>query len=63
MSAVTTAPEPPPGRSRRPALLEHFVHVQDPGDVRRFLHPLREMLMLVVCGTIADCNNYDAIAD
>ena len=55
--------EPPPGRSRLAALLEHFGSIEDPRDVRRILHPLREILLLVVCGTIADCDDYDAIAD
>ena len=26
-------------------------------------HPLPEVLLLVVCGTIADCDDYDGIAD
>jgi hypothetical protein len=63
MSTITTAPEPPPGRSRLAALLEHFAQIQDARDVRRILHPLREVLLLEVCGTIADCDDYDAIAD
>jgi DDE_Tnp_1-associated len=58
-----TAIEPPLGRSRLGALLEHFASIEDPRDVRRILHPLREVLLLVVCGTIADCDDYDAIAD
>lgn len=63
MSAIAAMPEPPPGRSRLAALLEHFSHIQDPRDVRRILHSLREVLLLVVCATIADCDDYDAIAD
>jgi predicted transposase YbfD/YdcC len=63
MSAMPTAPEPLPGRSRLAILLEHFGRIEDPRDVRRILHPLREVLLLVVCGTMADCDDYDAIAD
>jgi hypothetical protein len=63
MSALAAAPASPPGRSRLTALLEHFAYIQDPRDVRRILHPLREVLLLVVCATIADCDDYDAIAD
>jgi hypothetical protein len=63
MCTIATAPEPLPGRSRLAALLEHFAQIQDPRDVRRILHPLREVLLLVVCGTSADCDDYDAIAD
>jgi len=63
MSAIAIASEPLPGRSRLAGLLEHFAHIQDPRDVRRILHPLREVLLLVVCASIADCDDYDAIAD
>ena len=63
MTALTTVPEPLLGRSRLAALLEHFAAIEDPRDVRRILHPLREVLLLVVCATIADCDDYDAIAD
>ena len=51
-----------PRRSRLTALLEHFSVVEDPRDVRRILHPLPEILLLVVCGTIADCDDYEEIA-
>ena len=63
MSPIATALEPPHGKSRLAALLEHFAQIQDPRDLRRILHPLGEVLLLVVCGTIADCDDYDAIAD
>jgi len=49
-------------RSRLAALLDHFATVEDPRDVRRILHPLPEILLLVVCGTIADCDDYEDIA-
>ena len=52
-----------PRKSRLSALLEHFAAVEDPRDVRRILHPLPEILLLVVCGTIADCDDYEDIAD
>ncbi len=29
--------------------------------MRRVAHPLAEVLLLVVCGTIADCDDYEAI--
>ena len=51
-----------PRKSRLAALLEHFSQVEDPRDVRRILHPLPEVLLLVVCGTIADCDDYEDIA-
>jgi len=49
-------------KSRLAALLDHFAEVEDPRDVRRILHPLPEVLLLVVCGTIADCDDYEDIA-
>ncbi len=51
-----------PRKSRLTALLDRFAQVQDPRDVRRILHPLPEILLLVVCGTIADCDDYEDIA-
>lgn len=52
----------PVGKRRLAALLDHFAQVEDPRDVRRILHPLPEILFLVVCGTIADCDDYEDIA-
>ena len=50
------------GKSRLSVLLEHLSTIDDPRDVRRILHPLAEILFLVVCGTIADCDDCDDIA-
>ena len=49
-------------KSRLAALLDHFSRVEDPRDVRRISHRLDEILLLVVCGTIADCDDYEDIA-
>ncbi len=49
-------------KSRLAVLLAHFAAIDDPRDVRRISHPLAEILLLVVCGTIADCDDYDHIA-
>ena len=54
--------DPLPGKSRLALLLDHFAAIPDPRDVRRIPHPLAEILLLVVCGTIADCDDYDHIA-
>jgi hypothetical protein len=59
---MTPPTETSPRKSRLAALLEHFSRVEDPRDVRRILHPLPEILLLVVCGTIADCDDYEDIA-
>ena len=48
-------------KSRLGILLEHFSTIEDPRDVRRIAHPLAEILLLVVCGTMADCDDYDHI--
>ncbi len=48
--------------SRLAVLLEHFATIDDPRDVQRISHPLAEILLLVICGTIADCNDHDHIA-
>jgi predicted transposase YbfD/YdcC len=49
-------------KSRVKALLDHFAIIEDPREPWRVAHPLREVLLLVVCGSMADCNHYDAIA-
>jgi len=59
---MTLSSENLPRRSRLAVLLDHFATVEDPRDVRRILHPLPEILLLVVCGTIADCDDYEDIA-
>ncbi|BAI74733.1 hypothetical protein AZL_b00700 (plasmid) [Azospirillum sp. B510] len=49
-------------KSRLKALLEHFSRIDDPRAPWRFVYPLPEILLLAVCGTIADCEDYEAIA-
>jgi predicted transposase YbfD/YdcC len=49
-------------KSRLRALLEHFSVIEDPREPWRVAHPLPEVLLLVVCGTIADCDDYETIA-
>jgi predicted transposase YbfD/YdcC len=49
-------------KSRLRALLEHFSVIEDPREPWRVAHPLPEVLLLVVSGTIADCDDYDTIA-
>src|SRR3546814_18953214 len=58
MGAVTSSF---PEKSRLAALLEHFSQIEDPRDPWRVAHPLPEVLLLAVCGTIADCDDYDHI--
>ncbi len=51
-----------PHKSRLSVLLDHLAAIDDPRDVRRIAHPLAEVPLLVVCGTMADCDDYDHIA-
>jgi predicted transposase YbfD/YdcC len=53
----------PAEKSRLRALLDHFAVIEDPREPWRVAHPLPEVLLLVVCGTIADCDDYDGIAE
>ena len=50
-------------RSRLGALLDHLSVIEDDREPHRVAYPLAEVLLLAVCGTIADCDDYDAIAD
>jgi predicted transposase YbfD/YdcC len=49
-------------KSRLRSLLDHFSTIDDPREAWRVAHPLPEVLLLVVCGTMADCDDYEAIA-
>ena len=49
-------------KSRLGVLLDHSAAIDDPRDVRRIAHPLAEVLLLVVCATMADCDDYDHAA-
>jgi predicted transposase YbfD/YdcC len=49
-------------KSRLKALLNHFSTIDDPREPWRVAHPLPEVLLLVVGGTMADCDDYEAIA-
>jgi predicted transposase YbfD/YdcC len=50
-------------KPRLKALLDHFSTIEDPPEPWRVAHPLPEVPFLVVCGTICDCDDFDAIAD
>jgi predicted transposase YbfD/YdcC len=50
-------------KPRLRALLDHFALIEDTREPWRVAHPLPEVLLLVVCGTIADCDDYEGIAD
>ena len=50
-------------KSRLKALLDHFGRIGDPRQPSQVAHPLPEVLLLVVCGTICDCESYELIAE
>ena len=51
---VTAAP-------RAKSLLEHFAAITDVRQPCNVMYPLKEALLLVVCGTMAACDDYDDI--
>lgn len=60
---VTISPLEGFEKPRLKALLDHFAAIEDPREPWRVAHPLPEVLLLVVCGTICDCDDYDGIAE
>jgi predicted transposase YbfD/YdcC len=44
-------------------LLDHFSQIKDTRQAWKVAYPLREVLFLVVCGTIANGDDYDDIVD
>jgi len=49
-------------KSRLALLLEHFAQVPDPREPAKVRYPLREVLFLVTCASVAGCDDYDEIA-
>jgi predicted transposase YbfD/YdcC len=49
-------------RARVALLLKHFSVIKDDREPWRVVYPLKEVLLLVVCGTIASCDDFDDIA-
>jgi predicted transposase YbfD/YdcC len=60
MATVTILDELP--RDRLALLLQHFSEIEDTREPWRVMYPLSEVLLLVVCGTIAACDDFDDIA-
>jgi hypothetical protein len=50
-------------RPRLRALLDHFAEITDARQAWKVMYPLREVLFLVVCGTVASGDDYDDIVD
>ena len=52
MEGITAKP-------RLASLLDHFSVIEDPRECWCVVHPLPEVLLLVVCATIASCDDFD----
>ena len=50
-------------RPRLRVLLDHFGLIDDERESWRVAHPLPEVLLLVVCGTIGACDDFDEIVE
>ncbi|HEY5288896.1 MAG TPA: ISAs1 family transposase [Caulobacteraceae bacterium] len=55
------ASEPEFAPSRLAALLRHFAEIDDDRETWRVAYPLKEVLLLVTCATIANCDDFEAI--
>jgi predicted transposase YbfD/YdcC len=49
-------------RARVAVLLRHFAELDDSREPWRVMYPLKEVLLLVTCATIASCDDFDEIA-
>jgi len=48
-------------RARLALLLQHFSKLEDTREPWRIVYPLKEVLLLVTCATIASCDDFDDI--
>ena len=48
-------------RARLAVLLKHFSQLEDDRDPWRVMYPLKEVLLLLTCATIASCDDFDDI--
>ena len=50
-------------KPRLRSLLDHFSAPDGPREAWRAAHPLQEVLLLVVCASVASCDDFDGIAE
>jgi len=50
-------------KPRLRSLLDHFSAIEDEREQWRVAHPLPEVLLLAVCGTIASCDDFEDIVE
>src|SRR5262249_52992227 len=60
---INLACVPGTAKPRLRLLLDHFSKIKDTRQAWKVAYPLCEVLFLVVCGTIANCDGYDDIVD
>jgi predicted transposase YbfD/YdcC len=60
MAQITDQDAP---RARLAVLLQQFSDLDDSREPWRVMYPLKEVLLLVTCATIASCDDFDEIAD
>jgi predicted transposase YbfD/YdcC len=58
---MTQTAEPQFAPARLAALLQHFAEIGDDRESWRVAYPLKEVLLLVTCATIASCDDFEAI--
>ena len=58
---MSFTPEPEFAPARLAALLQHFSEINDDRENWRVAYPLKEVLLLVTCATIASCDDFEAI--
>jgi hypothetical protein len=58
---MTMTSEPVFAPARLALLLQHFAKISDDRESWRVAYPLKEVLLLVTCATIANCDDFEAI--
>jgi len=58
---MSIAEDPLFAPSRLAALLEHFAQINDERENWRVAYPLKEVLLMVTCATIASCDDFEEI--
>jgi predicted transposase YbfD/YdcC len=58
---MTQTVEPEFAPARLAALLQHFAQIDDDRESWRVAYPLKEVLLLVTCATVANCDDFEAI--
>jgi predicted transposase YbfD/YdcC len=58
---MTLSSDPVFAPARLALLLQHFAEINDDRESWRVAYPLKEVLLLVTCATIASCDDFEAI--